>query len=182
MKLTLALVDLATANAFVRALHRHHAPVIGHKFSLGAVIEDKPVIFEKLVGVSIVGRPVAQARDDGYTLEVTRLCTDGTRNACSFLYGASARAAFALGYSRIGTYTQPDESGSSLRASGWTLIGERGNNPWKSDRPGRHREDKRPPSVKLLWELANPAAPPRIPRMAEVEAARSLDLFDEAAP
>ena len=60
------------------------------------------------------------------TLEVTRLCTDGTKNACSFLYGKAARAAFALGYRRIGTYTLPDEGGASLRAAGWKLIGERG--------------------------------------------------------
>lgn len=98
MGLGLAPLDLDEANAFVTEHHRHHKPVVGHKFSLGAVLTDK------IVGVVIVGRPVSRIRDDGATLEVTRLCTDGTRNACSFLYGAAARACFALGYTRIGTY------------------------------------------------------------------------------
>jgi len=138
-------VTLAEANAFVAERHRHHKPVPYHKFSIGAVKG------ERLVGVVIVGRPVARLRDDGETLEVTRLCTDGTRNACSFLYGAAARAAFALGYRRIGTYTLPDEGGASLRASGWKLIGERGGGGWA--RPNRHRIDKAPTCVKLLWEV-----------------------------
>ena len=137
-------VDLAEANAFVKTLHRHHPPVQGHKFSIGA--SDG----EKIVGVAIVGRPVARLRDDGMALEVTRLCTDGTRNACSFLYGAAARAAFALGYQRIGTYTLPAEGGASLRASGWKLIGERGGNPW--NRKNRPRVDLNPGQKKLLWE------------------------------
>ena len=112
MSLTLVHVELETANEFVDSLHRHHKRVVGHKFSLGAVDGDK------LVGVAIVGRPVSRMRDDGETLEVTRLCTDGTRNACSFLYGASVRAAFALGYRRIGTYTLREEGGTSHRAAG----------------------------------------------------------------
>ena len=118
-KLNRVAISLAEANAFVAKHHRHHKPVVGHKFSIGAVKNDE------LVGVVIVGRPVSRMRDDGETLEVTRLCTDGGRNACSFLYGTAARATFALGYSRLGTYTLPDEGGASLRASGWTLIGER---------------------------------------------------------
>jgi len=89
-KLRHIALPLATANAFVARLHRHHRPVVGHKFSLGAMLGGE------LVGVVIVGRPVSRMRDDGRTLEVTRLCTDGTKNACSFLYGAAARAAFAL--------------------------------------------------------------------------------------
>lgn len=95
-RMTLCPMKLEDANAFVRLLHRHHGKVVGHKFSLGAIKNGE------LVGVVIVGRPVARRRDDGKTLEVTRLCTDGEKNACSFLYGAAARAAFALGYSRIG--------------------------------------------------------------------------------
>jgi hypothetical protein len=83
-------LDLVEANAFVRQHHRHHGPVHGHLFSLAAAFDGK------IVGVAIIGRPVARHRDDGVTAEVTRLATDGTRNACSFLYGASARAAFAL--------------------------------------------------------------------------------------
>lgn len=145
-RLALAPVTLAEANAFVLEHHRHHRPVVGHKFSLAAVLG------QQVVGVAIVGRPVSRHRDDGLTLEVSRLCTDGTRNACSFLYGAAARATFALGYCRIGTYTLPDEGGASLRAAGWTLIGERRGGSWSS--PSRPRVDKHPTEPKLLWELA----------------------------
>ena len=144
MVMSKTTVTLADANAFVAALHRHHPPVVGHKFSIGAVKDGE------LVGVVIVGRPVSRHRDDGGTLEVTRLCTDGTRNACSFLYGAAAKAVFALGYSKIGTYTLPDEGGASLRASGWKLIGERGNSSW--NRAGRSRPNEKSVSTKLLWE------------------------------
>ena len=145
-RLALIPLTLPEANAFVAEHHRHHRPVVGHKFSLGAVKDGR------LVGVVIVGRPVSRMRQDGLTLEVSRLCTDRTRNACSFLYGAAARAAFALGYRRIGTYTLPDEGGASLRASGWKLIGERGGGSW--DRDSRPRVDRHPTQEKLLWELA----------------------------
>lgn len=144
--LRLAPCDLDEANEFVARHHRHHPPVVGHKFSLAALSP------ERVVGVCIVGRPVSRMRDDGTTLEVTRLCTDGTRNACSFLYGAAARAAFALGFLRIGTYTLPDEGGASLRGAGWKLIGERGGGSWSRD--DRPRVDKAPTQGKLLWERA----------------------------
>lgn len=137
-------VTLDEANAFVSLHHRHHKPVVGHKFSIGAANGDK------VVGVCIIGRPVSRHRDDGLTLEVTRLCTDGTANACSFLYGAAARAAFALGYRRIGTYILKSENGSSLRASGWRLIGERGGGSWSV--PSRPRVDTHPLEPKLLFE------------------------------
>lgn len=146
MKLSLVPLELGEANAFVAATHRHHNPVVGHKFSLGAASGDD------VVGVVIVGRPVSRMRDDGATLEVTRLCTNGHRNACSFLYGAAARAAFALGFRRIGTYTLPEEGGASLRASGWKLIGERGGGEW--GRASRPRVDKHPTQGKLLWETS----------------------------
>lgn len=147
-KLRAVPVSLAEANAFVSAQHRHHPPVVGHKFSIGAMLG------ESLVGVVIVGRPVARARDNGLTLEVTRLCTDGTKNACSFLYGRAARAAFSLGYAKIGTYTLPDEGGASLRATGWKLIGERGGGEWTT--PTRPRDPmKSPTSQKWLWETEN---------------------------
>ena len=140
-------ITLDEANAFVRDHHRHHPPVVGHLFSLGAHREGH------LAGVVIVGRPVARVRDDGLTAEVTRLCTDGTRNACSFLYGRAARAAFALGFLRIGTYTLPDEGGASLRAAGWKLIGERGGGQWTT--PSRPRRTmKSPTGQKWLWEQA----------------------------
>lgn len=139
-------VQLSEANAFVSVLHRHHKPVVGHLFSIGAELDGK------LVGVAIIGRPVSRHRDDGHTAEVTRLCTDGTRNACSFLYGAAARAAFALGFLRIGTYTLPNEGGASLRAAGWKLIGERKGGAWSRLR--RVRRDDHPTEPKLLWEAA----------------------------
>jgi hypothetical protein len=145
MKLSHIRVSLADANVFVSLLHRHHPPVIGHLFSIGAVQGGK------IVGVVIVGRPVSRMRDDGLTAEVTRLCTDGTRNACSFLYGRAAKAAFALGFVRIGTYTLPNEGGASLRASGWTLLGVRGGGEWSV--PSRPRKAATfPTSQKHLWE------------------------------
>lgn len=145
MHLRATPIGLAEANAFVEGLHRHHPPVVGHKFSIGALAGDD------LVGVVIVGRPVSRHRDDGQTLEVTRLCTNGHRNACSFLYGRAAKAAFALGYGRIGTYTLPDEGGSSLRASGWKLLGSAGGGEWSS--PSRPRDPmKSPTGTKWLWE------------------------------
>ena len=145
MKLSHIRVTLEEANAFVLAHHRHHRPVVGHLFSLGATLGDR------LVGVAIIGRPVARLRDDGLTCEVTRLCTDGTQNACSFLYGRSAKAAFALGFRRIGTYILASESGTSLSATGWRKIGETAGGSW--DRADRPRFDKHPTTPKTLFEL-----------------------------
>lgn len=150
MKLSLTSIDFEAAAEFVRMQHRHHTPPVGHKFSLAAMLGDK------LVGVAIVGRPVARRRDDGRTLEVTRLCTDGTKNACSFLYGACAKAAFALGYSRIGTYILKREPGTSLAAAGWKLIGETPGRSWSV--PSRARQDKHPLEPKLLFETERKAA------------------------
>lgn len=116
MALTLRPVSFAQARAFVQELHRHNKPPVGHKFSVG--VEDDG----KLVGVAMAGRPIARGYDDGLTLEVNRTCTDGTRNANSMLYGAVWRAAKALGYRRLITYTQADESGASLRAVGWRML------------------------------------------------------------
>lgn len=143
MRITLERVSLAEANAFVAERHRHHKPVVGHLFSLGAVLDGR------LVGVAIVGRPVARLRDDGKTAEVTRLCTDGTPNACSFLYGAAARAAFALGFKRIGTYILASEPGTSLTAAGWRQIGEVRGKRWSC--PSRPRAEH-PVQPKLLFE------------------------------
>lgn len=155
MKLRHVRIDLAEANAFVTEHHRHHKPVVGHLFSLGAVSvhvdQSDGLLKDKIVGVAIVGRPVARMRDDGETAEVTRLCTDGTKDACSFLYGAAARAAFALGFKRIGTYILNSEPGTSLHAAGWRLIGERGGASWSRD--SRPRVDKHPTQGKLLFEL-----------------------------
>lgn len=146
MTLTAAPISFYDAAAFVREHHRHHTPPVGHKFSIAAMAGDE------LVGVVIVGRPVARRRDDGRTLEVTRLCTAGHRNACSFLYGTAARAAFALGYSRIGTYVLKSEPGTTLKAAGWKLIGETPGRSWSV--PSRQRDDKHPIEPKTLWETA----------------------------
>jgi hypothetical protein len=150
-RFTIERIDLAEANAFVRAHHRHHRPVVGHVFSIGAATADSlDAGARKIVGVAIVGRPVARSRDDGVTAEITRLATDGTENACSFLYGASARAAFALGFKRIGTYILASEPGTSLAAAGWRLIGEVRGRSWSC--PSRPRIDKHPTQGKLLFE------------------------------
>lgn len=143
-RLTTVAIGLDEANAFIRENHRHHGEVVGHKFSIGAALADK------IVGVAIVGRPVSRMRDDGLTLEVTRLCTDGTKNACSFLYGACARAAFSLGYKRIGTYILASENGASVKAAGWRLISEVRGRSWSC--PSRPRVDAHPTQNKLLFE------------------------------
>jgi hypothetical protein len=144
--LDLTPITLDEANAFVSLHHRHHAPVPGAKFCL-AVSEGDTVR-----GVAIVGRPVARKLDNGWTLEVNRVCTDGARNACSMLYGAAWRAAKALGFRRLITYTLPEEGGASLRATGWRLLGERGGGNWNV--PTRPRIDTAAVlrGQKLLWE------------------------------
>ena len=127
--MTLKQISLGEANAFVIAKHRHHDAARGHKWSLGAFVQDC------LVGVAIVGRPTGRYLDDGKTLEVTRLCTDGTRNACSFLYGAAARRAKREGYTHIVTFILRSETGASLRAAGWTLEAEKAGKPrWNAQR------------------------------------------------
>lgn len=146
VSLMLSPIAFDAAAEFVRLHHRHHTPPVGHKFSLSAMEG------ETLVGVAIVGRPVSRHRDDGRTLEVTRLCTNGHRNACSFLYGAAAKATFALGYSRIGTYILKSEPGSSVKAAGWKLIGETPGKSWSV--PSRPRDDKHPLEQRELWERA----------------------------
>ena len=124
--------DLAAANEFVAVHHRHHEAVVGHKFSLQAVDGGG-----QTRGVAIVGRPVARRLDDGATLEVVRVATDGFKNACSFLYGACARAARELGYSRILTYTMAEEPGTTLKAAGWEPDGETPGRSWSC--PSRPR-------------------------------------------
>lgn len=128
MNLEIRPCDFATARNFVAENHRHNKPPCGHKFSIACYDGDR------LCGVAMVGRPVSRYLDDGLTLEVNRCCTDGTRNACSMLYGAAWRAAKALGYQRIFTYTRQSENGSSLRASGWICDGTAGGTHWTGQR------------------------------------------------
>ncbi len=140
-------VTLEEANAFVQKLHRHHKPVPGCKFCV-AVSEN-----ETIVGVAIIGRPVSRFLDDGWTLEVNRCCTDGTKNACSMLYGAAWRASKSLGYKRLITYTLPEEGGASLRASNWICLGLKGGGNWNTKSRPRIDTDQMLRGQKLLWEI-----------------------------
>jgi hypothetical protein len=159
---------------FVAQYHRHHNAPVGSIFQVavkdsekteniekcgrldlfgeGISVTAKRKIDPKIVGVAVVGRPVARRSDDGLTLEVTRLCTDGTKNVCSMLYAACWRASKALGYVRLITYILNTEPGTSLKASGWKLVGERGGGSWSV--PSRPREDKHPLTKKFLYEKA----------------------------
>ena len=143
--LELVPITLKEANFFVEQHHRHHKPVTGHKFSIAA--SDG----EKIVGVAIVGRPVSRYLDDGWTLEVNRLCTDGTKNACSFLYSAAWRAAKNMGYKKLITYILQSENGASLKASGWKCVGEAGGKRWTGKR--RPEADLYPAQMKLKFEI-----------------------------
>lgn len=116
--LTIKPISLKNANDYIINNHRHHDKVQGHKFSEACYEGDR------LCGVACVGRPVSRYLDDGKTLEVTRLCTDGTRNACSILYSRCAKIAKEMGYEKIITYILQSEYGSSLKASGWILEEE----------------------------------------------------------
>jgi hypothetical protein len=144
-RLSLVPMTLREADAFVDANHRHHRAPQGGLFAIGA--SDGTAI----VGVVIVGKPVARMLADGWTCEVTRLATDGSRNACSMLYRSAWRAARAMGYRRLVTYTLPEEGGTSLRAAGFLLIGEAGGGSWS--RESRPRVDLHPTQTKLRWEV-----------------------------
>ena len=139
-------VTLAAANAFVHAWHRHSRPVVGHRFSLGLFDADL-----QLRGVAIVGRPVARGADDGATVEITRLATDGTRNACSTLYGAACREARARGFHRVITYTLASETGASVKAAGFVLTATVRGRQW--DAPSRPRKLRETPD-RNRWERA----------------------------
>lgn len=145
MRLSLVPTSLKIANALIAERHRHNKPVPGCISVVG--VTDG----EKLRGVAVIGRPIARMLDDGYTAEVRRCCTDGAPNACSMLYRAAWRAVKALGYRKLITYTLPEEGGASLRASGFTLIGEAGGGRW--NRPGRPASDTHPLGKKLRWEM-----------------------------
>lgn len=152
-RLTTRVITLQEAKDFVERHHRHHKPPVGHKLSIGVRVVDS----DALVGVAIVSRPVARAFDDGgWTLEVSRTCTDGTRNANSALYGAVWRICRELGARRVITYTQAGETGASLRAAGYRPIARRREHPgW--NRPSRPRTDKSPTSVeRVLWLRGEP--------------------------
>jgi len=140
---------MSQANEFISKYHRHNKPVDhrGHRFSIG-LIDDSG----ELLGVAIAGQPIAQKNDDGFTLEILRVCVlDGHHNANSMLYGRVRRIGMLMGYRRIITYTLQSESGASLRAVGATEEEIR-TYPW--DRPARPRHDQDVTYLqKLRWEL-----------------------------
>lgn len=143
-KLRITPISFREAKAYVKKLHRHHPPPKGCLFCMAVSLKGE------VRGVAIVGRPVARMNQNGWTAEVTRVCTDGTRNACSKLYGRAWRVVRGLGYLRLITYTLPKEGGASLRGAGFTLVGEAGGGTW--DREGRPRVDLHPTQVKFRWE------------------------------
>lgn len=139
MQYTKKPLHLRESNEFVEILHRHHKKVSTHKFSIGAYSG------EELIGVVIVGRPVARNLEDGFTCEVNRLCVkDNQTNACSYLYATAARVAKEMGYKKIITYILENEPGVSLKASGWINEGVAGGGTWNRPNTGRFREDKHP--------------------------------------
>ena len=142
--LRLEPITISEAKRFVKRFHRHHEPPQGALCAVGASDGDQ------IVGVAIIGRPVARMNQDGYTAEVTRLATDGTRNACSLLYAACRRIAKGLGYRRLITYILESEPGTSLRAAGWQLTGKSAGGSWSV--PSRERVDKHPLQPKLRFE------------------------------
>lgn len=136
-------ITLKQANEYVTAYHRHHGAVVGCKFSIG--LQDNG---DKLIGVAICGRPVSRHLDDGKTLEINRLCTDGTMNACSMLYGACVRIAKEMGYDKVITYILESENGASLKASNFTCEGEAGGKMWTGS---RKRDNGVPQELKTRW-------------------------------
>jgi len=145
--LVLQPITQREAFAFVRRHHRHHEPPRGFKFAIA--VSDGP----EVVGVVTVGRPVSRHLDNGWTAEVTRCCViEGHPHVASKLYAASWRAARAMGYQRLVSYVLRTETGTSLKAAGWQIVGEAGGGTW--DRVGRPRVDTHPLEQKTLWEVA----------------------------
>ena len=140
-------IKLSEAKEFIKRYHRHHKPPVGHICSV-AVANG-----EKIVGVAIIGRPVARNLDNGFTAEVTRCCTDGTKNTCSMLYATAWRAARALGYKKLITYILEEEKGISLLGAGWKCIGECGGGSWSCK--SRPRIDMHPLQKKIRWEASS---------------------------
>lgn len=145
-KLMLVPLSLNDANALVKRLHRHHKPVVGHKFSIGVRGKDS-----HLCGAVIVGRPVSREINANDVAEVTRLVTDGTPNACSILYAAAARCAAAMGYIAIQTYVLEEEPGTTLRAAGWQFDGLTSGGDWNNAARGGARRTDQPMGRKQRW-------------------------------
>ena len=169
-QIRIAPIELAQANAFVSLHHRHHKPTVGHRFSICAVVGSE------VCGVAIIGRAVSRHYDPLSVLEVTRLCTNGTPNACSALYSAAARVGKNLGFARIQTYILETETGGSLIASGWTCEGEAGGGQWKHS-DGKPRRTDQPTCKKLLFaKILNESISVNRPAALEELNQFSLDL------
>lgn len=154
-KLTVQEIAFRDACALVNMHHRHHGSPVGHLFSGG--VFDGAV----LCAAVIAGRPVARKLDDGKTMELTRVASDGTRNACSKAMGWVIREAWRRGFTRVITYTLDSEPGGSLRAVGFREAGMSTGGSWS--RPSRGRAQERHPlEPKRRWEirLEPPAAKP----------------------
>lgn len=148
MRLTLVPISVTDARLWIDRTHRHHPAPLSALFAV-AVAEG-----DEVKGVATVGRPVARGNQDGWTAEVTRVAVvEGVPNACSMLYGACWRAARAIGYRRLITYTLSTEPGTSLKAAGWKVIGEVKGRSW--DTPSRPRIDKSPLLDKVKWLAAS---------------------------
>lgn len=135
-------ITFRQASEFISNNHRHHGATVGHKFSVGLYEE------EKLIGVAVCGRPVSRYYDDGLTCEINRLCTDGTKNACSMLYGACCRIAKEMGYKKVITYILQSENGASLKASNFICEGEAGGTHWTGE---RNKGQNIPNEMKTRW-------------------------------
>lgn len=144
MTLRCVPLQLVQANQVVSMWHRHHKPCVGHRFSIGAVDDSG-----RVCGVLIAGRPVARMVDHTMVIEVSRVATDGTRNACSFLLGSAARVARCMGFAKIQTYTLDSEGGSSLKGAGWTCEALTNGGQWIHT-SGPRRKDQ-PTCQKLRW-------------------------------
>lgn len=144
--LELCPMSLKAANEYITTVHRHHGSTRGHKLSIG--VKDQHGV---LRGVVVLGRPVNRSLQDQGCIEVTRLATDGAKNACSMLYGAARRCAISMGYKpwQVVTYTLEEEPGSSLLASGWVFDGMSVGGTWNN--ASREREDKHPIGPKKRW-------------------------------
>ena len=174
IKLFVVPVELEQANAVIAAWHRHHKPCVGHRFSLGVVDSDGT-----LHAAAVVGRPVARlGGHPSKVLEVTRLVSDGTRNCCSMLYSAAARTGKEMGFERIQTYILADEeTGSSLKASGWFCEGLAGGGQWKHT-DGKPRRTDQPTGMKTRWSKSLAINRPMVEKMPSIHGNETLSLFD----
>lgn len=132
-----------TACEFIDKYHRHHKPTVGCKFCIA--LSDKT---DNIIGVAVCGRPVSRFLDDGFTCEINRLCTDGTKNACSMLYGACCRVAREMGYKKVITYILQSENGASLKASNFICEGKAGGTHWTGK---RSKNNGLPTEFKTRW-------------------------------